>query len=101
MQYETVKQLSSTIRSVLPEEAQEIYRQAYNQAWEEFDRDAHRGLNQQALAHQQAWGAVKKEFVFDLDQWHLIGETVEREVPKGILDKIKSLFSRSKRDRKD
>jgi cation transport regulator len=94
MQYETVKQLPVTIRDVLPEKAKEIYRKAYNQAWEEYAQDAHRGLNQQGLAHQQAWGAVKQEYVFDLDQWHPKGEMVEREVPKGILDKIKSLFSK-------
>ena len=94
MQYETVKQLPIPIRDILPEKAKEIYRKAYNQAWEEFDKDAHRGLNQQGLAHQQAWGAVKQEYVLDLDEWRRIGETVEREVPKGILDKIKSLFKR-------
>jgi len=94
MQYETVNQLPVTIRDVLPAEATEIYRKAYNQAWEEFDNEDHRGLNQKGLAHQQAWGAVKKEYVFDLDQWHRIGETVERELPKGILDRAKSLFKR-------
>jgi cation transport regulator len=94
MHYETVKQLPVTIRDVLPDEAMEIYRKAYNQAWERFDQDANRGLNQQGLAHQQAWGAVKQEYVFDLDEWHRKGETVERKVPEGILDKIKGLFSR-------
>ena len=94
MQYETVKQLPVTIRDVLPEQAKEIYRKAYNQAWAEYDQDAHGGLNQQGLAHQQAWMAVKREYVFDLDQWHRIGESVEREVPQGIIAKIKSLFSR-------
>jgi cation transport regulator len=94
MQYETVKQLPVTIRDTLPDKAQEIYRKAYNQAWEEFDKEDHRGLNQQGLAHQQAWMAVGQEYVFDLDQWHLKGETVERKVPEGILDKIKSLFKR-------
>jgi cation transport regulator len=94
MQYETVKQLPVTIRDTLPDKAQEIYRKAYNQAWEEFDKEDHRGLNQQGLAHQQAWMAVKHEYVFDLDQWHRKGETVERKVPEGIFDKLKSLFRR-------
>ena len=40
MQYETVKQLPVTIRDTLPGEAKEIYRQAYNQAWEDPDSDA-------------------------------------------------------------
>jgi cation transport regulator len=94
MQYETVKQLPVTIRDVLPEKAKEIYRKAYNQAWAKYARDAHGGLNQQGLAHQQAWMAVKREYVFDLDQWHRIGETVERKAPVGIFGKIKSLFSK-------
>jgi cation transport regulator len=94
MQYETIKQLPVSIRDTLPDPAKEIYRKAYNQAWEEYDQDAQRGLNQQGLAHQQAWMAVKHEYVFDLDQWHRKGETVERKVPEGILDKIKSLFKR-------
>jgi cation transport regulator len=94
MQFETIKQLPATIRDILPEPAQEIYRKAYNQAWEEYREDAHRGLNQQGLAHQQAWMAVGLEYVFDLDQWHRRGETVERKVPEGIFDKIKSLFQR-------
>jgi cation transport regulator len=94
MKIETIKQLPVTIRNVLPEQAQEIYRKAYNQAWEAFSLDDHRGLNQQGLAHQQAWGAVKQEYVFDLDQWHRIGEAAEREVPQGIFDRIKGLFKR-------
>ena len=94
MTYETVKQLPVTIRDVLTDKAKEIYLKAYNQAWEEYDKDAHMGLNQKGLAHQQAWTAVQHEYVFDLDQWHRIGETVERKAPVGIFGKIKSLFSK-------
>jgi cation transport regulator len=94
MQYETVKQLPVTIRDVLPEGAKEVYLKAYNQAWENYDKDARMGLDQEGLAHQQAWMAVRHEYVFDLDKWHRKGEAVGREVPKGIFDKIKSLFSR-------
>ena len=94
MQYETAKELPVTIRDVLPEKAKEIYRKAYNQAWADYDQDAHGGLNRQGLAHQQAWMAVKREYVFELDQWHPIGESLERAVPQGIIAKIKSLFSR-------
>jgi cation transport regulator ChaB len=36
MTYETVKQLPATIRDVLPDKAKEIYRKAYNQAWEDL-----------------------------------------------------------------
>jgi hypothetical protein len=37
---------------------------------------------------------VKHDYVFDLDQWHRRGETVEKEKSKGIFGKVKSLFSR-------
>ena len=94
MRFETIKQLPVTIRDTLPDKAQEIYRKAYNQAWDEFEEDDHRGLNQQGLAHQQAWMAVKQEYVFDLDQWHRKGETVKKKESKGIFGKIKSLFKR-------
>ena len=94
MPYETVKELPATIRDTLPDPAKEIYLQAYNQAWEEFDKDDHRGLDQGSLAHQQAWMAVKQEYAFDLDEWHRKGETVEKEESKGIFDRVKSLFSR-------
>ena len=94
MIYETVKQLPATIRDVLPDKAKEIYRKAYNQAWEKFAKDARRGLNQPGLAHQQGWTAVQHEYVFDLGQWHRKGETVKKKESKGIFGKIKSLFSR-------
>ena len=94
MPFEAVKQLPVTIRDTLPDQAQEIYRKAYNQAWEEYDKEDHRGLNQQGLAHQRGWTAVQHEYVFDLGQWHRKGETVKKEESKGIFGKVKSLFSR-------
>ena len=94
MTCETVKQLPVTLRDVLPDKAKEVYRKAYNQAWEAYDKDAHGGLNQQGLAHRRGWTAVQHEYVFELDQWHRRGEEVERKVPEGIFDKIRSLFSR-------
>jgi cation transport regulator ChaB len=94
MPYETVRQLPATIREVLPEKAKERYLKAYNQTWVEYDKDAHRGLNQGDLAHQQAWMAVKQEYIFDLGEWRRKDEPVEKKESKGILGKVKSLFSR-------
>ena len=94
MHYETVKELPETIRDVLPNQAKEVYRKAYNLAWGKFDKDARMGLDQHGMAHQQGWMAVRHEYVFDLDQWHRKGEAVGREEPKTIFDKIKSLFSK-------
>lgn len=94
MKYETTKDLSPTIRDVLPEDAQQLYLDAYNRAWEEYDQDTAIGQSRETLAHQQGWMAVRHEYVQDQGTglWHRKGETVVKEEPKGLWAKIKSLF---------
>ena len=56
MPYKTNRELPDSVRNSLPEEAQDVYREAYDFAdkkypgWEEGRK------------HQYAWGAVKKRF---------------------------------------
>ena len=41
---------------------QDIYRVAYNSAWEEYkDPSKEKGILQEETAHRVAWSAVKKE----------------------------------------
>jgi cation transport regulator len=48
--------LPDAVRLHLPAHAQDIYRKAFNAAWDEYrDRADHEGL-----AHRVAWAAVKK-----------------------------------------
>ena len=53
MPYESTRDLPDSVREHLPEHAREIYKEAFNSAWEQYDRDEGR-------AHRVAWGAVKK-----------------------------------------
>ena len=95
MKYQTINDLSPTIRDVLPEGAQELYLDAYNRAWEEYDEDAATGQSREALAHQQGWMAVRHEYVQDegTGLWHRKGETVhKKQEPKGLLARIKAFF---------
>jgi len=47
--------LPESVRDNLPKHAQEIYRAAYNSAWDEYDHD-------EARAHRVAWGAVERKY---------------------------------------
>lgn len=58
MPYQTVNELPGTVREHLPRHAQEIYREAFNHAWEEYGHD-------EARAHRVAWGAVKRVYEKD------------------------------------
>ena len=44
MTYETIDELPKSVRSNLPKHAQEIYKEAYNNAWKEYsDPEERRG----------------------------------------------------------
>jgi cation transport regulator len=55
MPYRYLKELPEAVREHLPGHAQEIYRAAFNSAWEEYGHD-------EARAHRVAWGAVEKKY---------------------------------------
>ncbi|HEX7976565.1 MAG TPA: ChaB family protein [Anaerolineales bacterium] len=58
MPYTKVNELPDSVRDNLPEHAQEIYRAAFNSAWEEYGHD-------EARAHRVAWAAVKEKYEKD------------------------------------
>jgi cation transport regulator len=55
MPYQTKTELPESVRKNLPAHAQDIYKDAYNSAWDEYKHDEER-------AHRVAWGAVKKKY---------------------------------------
>ena len=72
MPYDTLKDLPNNVTNVLPKHAQEIYRAAFNNAWDEYkDPDERRGhASREETAHKVAWAAVKKEYEKEGDEWH-------------------------------
>lgn len=58
MPYSKVTDLPDSVKDNLPKHAQEIYRAAFNSAWDEYKHD-------EARAHRVAWGAVEKEYEKD------------------------------------
>jgi cation transport regulator len=67
MPYKTIGDLPDSIRNHLPEHAQEIYREAFNHAWEEYaDPQKRRGsASREEVTHKVAWAAVKKQYEKD------------------------------------
>jgi cation transport regulator len=55
MPYQKVNELPDSVKDNLPKHAQEIFKEAYNSAWEEYDKDEERAM-------RVAWSAVKKEY---------------------------------------
>lgn len=58
MPYQSLDDLPESVREHLPEHALEIYKSAFNNAWEEYHRDESR-------AHRVAWAAVKAKYEKD------------------------------------
>jgi cation transport regulator len=55
MPYDKRSDLPESMRDNLPAHAQDIYKEAYNSAWDQYNQEEER-------AHRVAWGAVKKEY---------------------------------------
>lgn len=54
MPYATNADLPLPLRRALPEHAQDIYRAAFNSAWEQYGGEE--------MAHRVAWAAVKRKY---------------------------------------
>ncbi|MGY3039383.1 cation transport regulator [Rhodanobacter sp. TND4EL1] len=73
MPYQTVSELPDSVRDHVPRHAQEIYREAFNSAWQEYaDKGERRGdESREEVAHKVAWAAVKKKYSKGSDgDWH-------------------------------
>ena len=64
MPYDKKSELPDSVKENLPEHAQEIYRKAFNSAWEDYKEPKERRgkESREEAAHKVAWAAVKKEY---------------------------------------
>jgi len=65
MPYRANVDLPASVRSHLPEHAQDIYRAAFNNAFAAHIDDPRR----EEIAHRIAWAAVKRSYVKIEDRW--------------------------------
>lgn len=65
MPYLTNDDLPPGVRDHLPYRAQDIFREAFNHAWEQYSSDP----NQEQIAFRVAWAAVKREYMKVGGEW--------------------------------
>jgi cation transport regulator len=65
MPYASNEELPPSVRDHLPPHAQDIYREAFNNAFRQHAYDA----RQEEAAHRIAWAAVKRSYVKDGAMW--------------------------------
>lgn len=72
MPYDRTSDLPDSVRDSLPEHAQEIYRSAFNNAFDEYadpDERQDPSDSREETAHKVAWGAVKRDYEKQGDRW--------------------------------
>lgn len=77
MPYSSINELPDNVTSVLPKHAQEIFMNAYNNAYEQYDdpEDRRGDTSREETARRVAWGAVKNSYDKTEDgKWQKIGE---------------------------
>lgn len=62
MPYVANEELPPSVRNHLPQHAQDIYREAFNHAWQRYHND-------EATPHRIAWAAVKRSYRKAGDMW--------------------------------
>jgi cation transport regulator len=67
MPYASNEDLPQSIRMHLPSHAQDIFRAAFNSAWESYGRRD--PMHREAIAHRVAWAAVKHRYHKEGDRW--------------------------------
>jgi cation transport regulator len=60
MPYKSIEDLPDSVRKHLPSHAQEIYKQAFNSAFQEYEERGPEGREE--TAHKVAWAAVKNKY---------------------------------------
>ena len=65
MPYPTIADLPPALQHHLPLHAQEIYRSAFNHAWQNYAASGER----EQIAHRVAWAAAKRRYSKDGADW--------------------------------
>ena len=71
MPYKTRQDLPDQVKDNLPAHAQDIYKEAYNSAYDEYSSPSDRrgDESREETAHKVAWSAVKKEYHKEDGKW--------------------------------
>lgn len=67
MPYDRRSELPDSVKDNLPDHAQDIYKEAFYSAWDQYDHDEG--------SHRVAWGAVKEKYHKNTDGDWVQGES--------------------------
>ncbi|WP_027587054.1 putative cation transport regulator ChaB [Acidipropionibacterium thoenii] len=73
MPYDSIDELPEAVQKVLPKHAQDIYKEAFNSAFQQYrsPKDRQGDESREQAAHKVAWAAVKDKYTKgDDDRWH-------------------------------
>jgi cation transport regulator len=73
MPYSSISDLPSSVQNVLPKHGQDIYKEAFNSAYDEYKKpeDIKGDADREETAHRVAWSAVKQSYKKGDDgKWH-------------------------------
>ena len=73
MPYKSATELPDSVKNVLPAHAQDIYKEAFNSAYDEYKdaEDRRDDRDREEVAHRVAWSAVKHKYEKGSDdKWH-------------------------------
>lgn len=71
MPYNTLSDLPDKVKNTLPTHAQEIYKEAFNSAWDQYKdpEDRRKDADREEVAHRVAWSAVKEKYEKRDGEW--------------------------------
>lgn len=71
MPYKSTQDLPDSVKNALPKGAQEIFREAFNSAWDSYSDPSKRkgGSGREETAMRIAWSAVKKKYEKKDGKW--------------------------------
>jgi len=73
MPYQRITELPASVKDNLPKHAQEIYKEAFNSAWDDYRDPGERRTEEsrEEVSHKVAWSAVKQKYEKGDDgDWH-------------------------------
>ena len=75
MPYKSNNELPDNVKNVLPEHAQDIFREAFNSVYDQYNNpeDRRGDSDREEVAFRVAWSAVKKKYEKGTDEyWHSV-----------------------------
>jgi cation transport regulator len=69
MPYKDIRELPPALKKNLPKDAMQVYLTTYNHAWNRSMQAPRVGTPVEAIAHREAWSAVREKYRKQGQEW--------------------------------